>query len=247
RSTVVGCVCCRSAPAHSRHPGTELHLDGRCHARCGSCGAGRPVGRAYPCAALCPGLVPDVLICVAGPGAAPSVPGRLALSPTVGRRVFHAPQHARPRAPTARGTGHRPWGGFLHGLFRYRVGSTPGVGYAPSAVSAPTAVPAPRPAALGRTAPADRDCPRSPHQGHYSAVDMTTSDPLVGATLDRRYFVESRIAGGGMATVYVAHDLRLDRRQALKVMHPSLAQDPSFVQRFINEAHSVAKLSHPNV
>lgn len=50
-----------------------------------------------------------------------------------------------------------------------------------------------------------------------------------------------------MATVYVAHDLRLDRRQALKVMHPSLAQDPAFVQRFINEAHSVAKLSHPNV
>ncbi len=76
---------------------------------------------------------------------------------------------------------------------------------------------------------------------------MTTSDPLVGATLDRRYFIESRIAGGGMATVYVAHDLRLDRRQALKVMHPSLAQDPAFVQRFINEAHSVAKLSHPNV
>ncbi|MFE1101737.1 Stk1 family PASTA domain-containing Ser/Thr kinase [Nocardiopsis alba] len=78
-------------------------------------------------------------------------------------------------------------------------------------------------------------------------MDMTNSDPLVGATLDRRYFVESRIAGGGMATVYVAHDLRLDRRLALKVMHPSLAQDPSFVQRFINEAHSVAKLSHPNV
>ncbi|MBQ1084370.1 MULTISPECIES: Stk1 family PASTA domain-containing Ser/Thr kinase [unclassified Nocardiopsis] len=78
-------------------------------------------------------------------------------------------------------------------------------------------------------------------------MDMTTSDPLVGATLDRRYFVESRIAGGGMATVYVAHDLRLDRRLALKVMHPSLAQDPTFVQRFINEAHSVAKLSHPNV
>ncbi|OOC54696.1 MULTISPECIES: Stk1 family PASTA domain-containing Ser/Thr kinase [Nocardiopsis] len=78
-------------------------------------------------------------------------------------------------------------------------------------------------------------------------MDMTTSDPLVGTTLDRRYFVESRIAGGGMATVYVAHDLRLDRRLALKVMHPSLAQDPTFVQRFINEAHSVAKLSHPNV
>ncbi|MDA8371879.1 MAG: Stk1 family PASTA domain-containing Ser/Thr kinase [Nocardiopsaceae bacterium] len=78
-------------------------------------------------------------------------------------------------------------------------------------------------------------------------MDMTTADPLVGATLDRRYFVESRIASGGMATVYVAHDLRLDRRLALKAMHPSLAQDPTFVRRFINEAHSVAKLSHPNV
>ncbi len=78
-------------------------------------------------------------------------------------------------------------------------------------------------------------------------VDMTTADPLVGATLDRRYYVESRIAGGGMATVYVGRDLRLDRRLALKVMHLSLASDPMFVQRFINEAHSVAKLSHPNV
>ncbi|MDA2814485.1 PASTA domain-containing protein [Nocardiopsis sp. RSe5-2] len=78
-------------------------------------------------------------------------------------------------------------------------------------------------------------------------MDRTTPDPLIGATLDRRYVVESRVAGGGMATVYLAHDLRLDRRLALKVMHPSLAQDPDFVRRFINEAHSVAKLSHPNV
>ncbi|GAB3491305.1 Stk1 family PASTA domain-containing Ser/Thr kinase [Nocardiopsis coralliicola] len=78
-------------------------------------------------------------------------------------------------------------------------------------------------------------------------MDKTTADPLIGATLDRRYVVESRIAGGGMATVYLAHDLRLDRRLALKVMHPSLAQDPEFVRRFINEAHSVARLSHPNV
>ncbi|MDT0301078.1 Stk1 family PASTA domain-containing Ser/Thr kinase [Streptomonospora wellingtoniae] len=78
-------------------------------------------------------------------------------------------------------------------------------------------------------------------------MDMTTADPLVGTTLDQRYHVEARVASGGMATVYVAHDTRLDRRLACKVMHPSLAQDPSFVRRFINEAHSVAKLSHPNV
>ncbi|GAB3447149.1 hypothetical protein GCM10027570_19160 [Streptomonospora sediminis] len=76
---------------------------------------------------------------------------------------------------------------------------------------------------------------------------MTTADPLVGTTLDQRYHVQARVASGGMATVYVAHDLRLDRRLACKVMHSSLATDPSFVQRFINEAHSVAKLSHPNV
>nr|WP_243742504.1 Stk1 family PASTA domain-containing Ser/Thr kinase [Actinorugispora endophytica] len=76
---------------------------------------------------------------------------------------------------------------------------------------------------------------------------MTTADALVGTTLAGRYQVESRVAGGGMATVFVAHDLRLDRRVALKVMHPSLARDPEFVQRFINEAHAVAKLSHPNV
>ncbi|MDA0565418.1 Stk1 family PASTA domain-containing Ser/Thr kinase [Streptomonospora sp. S1-112] len=78
-------------------------------------------------------------------------------------------------------------------------------------------------------------------------MDMTTADPLVGTTLDQRYRVEARVASGGMATVYVAHDLRLDRRLACKVMHPSLAEDPTFVRRFINEAHSVAKLSHPNV
>ncbi|QBI53815.1 Serine/threonine-protein kinase PK-1 [Streptomonospora litoralis] len=76
---------------------------------------------------------------------------------------------------------------------------------------------------------------------------MTTADPLVGTTLDHRYHVEARVASGGMATVYVARDLRLDRRLACKVMHASLAQDPAFVRRFINEAHSVAKLSHPNV
>ncbi|KIH98805.1 serine/threonine protein kinase [Streptomonospora alba] len=78
-------------------------------------------------------------------------------------------------------------------------------------------------------------------------MDMTTADPLVGTTLDQRYHVEARVASGGMATVYVARDLRLDRRLACKVMHASLAEDPSFVRRFINEAHSVAKLSHPNV
>lgn len=74
-----------------------------------------------------------------------------------------------------------------------------------------------------------------------------TSDPLVGNVLDQRYRVDSRIARGGMATVYRAQDRRLDRPVALKAMHPSLAEDESFVSRFIGEAKSAARLSHPNV
>jgi serine/threonine-protein kinase len=78
-------------------------------------------------------------------------------------------------------------------------------------------------------------------------VDTTLQDPLVGQLLDGRYRVEARIAVGGMATVYRAVDTRLDRVLALKVMHPSLAADGAFVERFIREAKSVARLAHPNV
>ncbi|MFG3493683.1 Stk1 family PASTA domain-containing Ser/Thr kinase [Streptomyces sp. NPDC047928] len=78
-------------------------------------------------------------------------------------------------------------------------------------------------------------------------MDTTLHDPLVGQLLDGRYRVDARIAVGGMATVYTAVDTRLDRLLALKVMHPSLATDASFVERFIREAKSVARLSHPNV
>jgi beta-lactam-binding protein with PASTA domain/serine/threonine protein kinase len=78
-------------------------------------------------------------------------------------------------------------------------------------------------------------------------VDTTLQDPLVGQVLDGRYRVDARIAVGGMATVYRAVDTRLDRVLALKVMHPGLAADASFVDRFIREAKSVARLAHPNV
>ncbi|MGW7300348.1 Stk1 family PASTA domain-containing Ser/Thr kinase [Streptomyces sp. NPDC054829] len=78
-------------------------------------------------------------------------------------------------------------------------------------------------------------------------MDTTLQDPLVGQVLDGRYRVEARIAVGGMATVYRAVDTRLDRVLALKVMHPGLAADATFVDRFIREAKSVARLAHPNV
>ncbi|MEV1021439.1 Stk1 family PASTA domain-containing Ser/Thr kinase [Streptomyces sp. NPDC050264] len=78
-------------------------------------------------------------------------------------------------------------------------------------------------------------------------MDTTLQDPLLGHVLDGRYRIDARIAVGGMATVYRAVDTRLDRVLALKVMHPSLAADATFVERFIREAKSVARLSHPNV
>ncbi|MFJ8532605.1 Stk1 family PASTA domain-containing Ser/Thr kinase [Streptomyces sp. NPDC093591] len=78
-------------------------------------------------------------------------------------------------------------------------------------------------------------------------MDTTLQDPLVGQVLDGRYRVDARIAVGGMATVYRALDTRLDRVLALKVMHPALAVDGVFVERFIREAKSVARLAHPNV
>ncbi|MEV8601509.1 Stk1 family PASTA domain-containing Ser/Thr kinase [Streptomyces griseoviridis] len=78
-------------------------------------------------------------------------------------------------------------------------------------------------------------------------MDTTLQDPLVGQLLDGRYRVDARIAVGGMATVYRALDTRLDRVLAVKVMHPALAADGTFVDRFIREAKSVARLAHPNV
>ena len=78
-------------------------------------------------------------------------------------------------------------------------------------------------------------------------MEAAPADMLAGRMLDRRYHVRSRIAHGGMATVYLATDTRLDREVALKVMHADLARDADFVGRFIGEAKSVARLSHPNI
>ena len=77
---------------------------------------------------------------------------------------------------------------------------------------------------------------------------MTTDrDDIVGRLVDGRYRVESVLARGGMATVYVATDIRLDRTVAVKVMRRALAEDHDFVTRFEHEAKAAARLSHPNV
>lgn len=70
---------------------------------------------------------------------------------------------------------------------------------------------------------------------------------MIGRLIDGRYQVRSRIARGGMATVYLATDLRLERRVAIKIMHGHLADDSTFKSRFVQEARSAARLAHPNV
>lgn len=71
--------------------------------------------------------------------------------------------------------------------------------------------------------------------------------PLIGQVIDGRYEVRALIARGGMATVYEAMDLRLDRTVALKIMHPHLAHDEAFVARFEREAKAAARLTHGHV
>jgi len=73
------------------------------------------------------------------------------------------------------------------------------------------------------------------------------TDPLIGRLVDSRYEIVDHLARGGMATVYRAHDRRLDRTVALKLMHAHLADSPDFVSRFRREARAAARLSNPGV
>ncbi len=69
----------------------------------------------------------------------------------------------------------------------------------------------------------------------------------MGQVVDDRYEVVRRLARGGMATVYVAHDLRLSRTVALKMMNEGLGESEDFAHRFDAEARAAAHLTHPNV
>ena len=70
---------------------------------------------------------------------------------------------------------------------------------------------------------------------------------LSGQLIANRYQVLSLVASGGMASVYLANDQVLERKVALKVIHPHLAKDKSFVDKFQREAKMAAQLSHPNL
>ena len=70
---------------------------------------------------------------------------------------------------------------------------------------------------------------------------------LSGELIDTRYELIRILANGGMGTIYEGLDTRLDRKVAVKIMHPHLAQDEEFISRFIREAKAAASLSHPNI
>jgi eukaryotic-like serine/threonine-protein kinase len=69
----------------------------------------------------------------------------------------------------------------------------------------------------------------------------------IGRVLGQRYRVLAVIGSGASASVFLADDVQLRRRVAVKILHPSLAHDPSFLKRFRAEAQAVAALNHPNI
>lgn len=94
---------------------------------------------------------------------------------------------------------------------------------------------------LATVTPGDTGTVASPRPGG-SAPHRTQDEVLAG-----RYQLERRIGQGGMAEVWVANDLQLDRRVALKWLRPALASDPIVAERFRREAIAVARLNHPNI
>jgi serine/threonine-protein kinase len=78
-------------------------------------------------------------------------------------------------------------------------------------------------------------------------TDNTGEFIRIQTALAGRYSLERELGRGGMGVVYLARDVALDRLVALKLLPPALATDAGVRQRFLNEARTAAKLSHPNI
>src|SRR5512146_1768048 len=75
---------------------------------------------------------------------------------------------------------------------------------------------------------------------------MTDDAARLSSSLADRYRIERELGAGGMATVYLAHDLKHDRKVAIKVLHPDLAAALG-AQRFLSEIKTTANLQHPHI
>jgi eukaryotic-like serine/threonine-protein kinase len=78
-----------------------------------------------------------------------------------------------------------------------------------------------------------------------ASVERSTDD-LIGRTVDT-YRIVSHVGAGGMGAVYKAHDSKLDREVALKLLPRDVASNPDHLRRFHTEAHAASSLSHPNI
>ncbi len=77
-------------------------------------------------------------------------------------------------------------------------------------------------------------------------ADPTAPDPRIGAVLQGRYRILSKIAAGAMGVVYKGERVQLGRPVAVKFLHPWIAAQKTFLTRFENEARAMSRLAHPN-
>lgn len=109
------------------------------------------------------------------------------------------------------------------------------------------------PEARGRASGTPQDSSITPAEGKNARQipdgeqSITSEDQMLKRLIDGRYRIVKIIDTGGMASVYRAHDERLGRDVALKIMHPHLANTASLVERFEAEARSAARLMHPAI
>ncbi|MBI3789308.1 MAG: protein kinase, partial [Gemmatimonadetes bacterium] len=76
---------------------------------------------------------------------------------------------------------------------------------------------------------------------------LADTGDLVGQVIGDKYRVLKRLGEGGMGQVFLAQHVMINRRSALKVMHPDLRHDPQAVSRFTREATNASSIEHPNV
>ncbi|MFN0062473.1 MAG: protein kinase domain-containing protein [Myxococcaceae bacterium] len=83
--------------------------------------------------------------------------------------------------------------------------------------------------------------------GHASSIQVPPpTDPFLGRLVAGRYKVVRRLGQGGMGLVYLAEQVSIGQKVALKFLNTQLSQDPNVVRRFLNEAKSSARVNHPN-
>ncbi|HZS31179.1 MAG TPA: protein kinase [Gaiellaceae bacterium] len=83
--------------------------------------------------------------------------------------------------------------------------------------------------------------------GSRSTTHAASRAPRAGDQIADRYDLEELYGSGGMSSVFRAHDVQLDRRVAVKILHQRYAGEDEYVERFRREARAVAQLSHPNI